>query len=220
MGQSRIHRGVSTLCLLLFMAGCAQEPPKPPPKPVATTPKASYWNGDGVKGRPSIQIDLTAQRAFFYKDDKLVGESTISSGKKGFETPPGQYKVIQKDKDHVSNLYGNYVDPEGGTVLQKNVDTSKDPVPEGAVFDGAKMPYFLRFTGGYGMHAGYVPRYRASHGCIRMPSAMAEHFYNAAELGTPVTVTEDPALAGQKATVPEKKTPVAAKPALVAPKKS
>jgi lipoprotein-anchoring transpeptidase ErfK/SrfK len=52
------------------------------------------------------------------------------------------------------------------------------------------MPYFLRFTRGYGMHAGFVPRYRASHGCIRMPAEMAKHFFDAAELNTPVIVKE------------------------------
>ncbi len=52
------------------------------------------------------------------------------------------------------------------------------------------MPYFLRFTGGYGMHAGFVPRYRASHGCIRMPREMARHFFDAAEEDTPVIVKE------------------------------
>ena len=52
------------------------------------------------------------------------------------------------------------------------------------------MPYFLRFTRGYGMHAGYVPQYRASHGCIRMPAEMARRFFHAADLGTPVIVKE------------------------------
>jgi lipoprotein-anchoring transpeptidase ErfK/SrfK len=150
--------------------------------------KHSFWNGDGVSGTPSIQIVLSDQRAYFYKGQQLVGESTISSGKKGFETPPGTYKVIQKDKDHASNLYGDYVDEEGNTVMA-NVDVSKDKMPDGAVaFVGAKMPFFLRFTGGYGMHAGHLPGYRASHGCVRMPDAMAEHFFTAAEIGTPVTV--------------------------------
>lgn len=176
---------------MFLITGCQQAPPKPPPQKTASInqPKKNYWNGDGVKGKSSIVIVLSEQRAYFYKDDKVVGESTISTGKKGFETPPGQYKVIQKDKDHVSNLYGEYVD-EDGTVVQKNVDVTKDPLPEGATFSGAKMPWFLRFTGGYGMHAGHVPRYRASHGCVRMPSAMAEHFYGGAENGTPVTVKE------------------------------
>ena len=54
------------------------------------------------------------------------------------------------------------------------------------------MPYFLRFTGGYGMHAGFVPRYRASHGCIRMPEKMAKRFFDAAKVGTRVEVIEPP----------------------------
>ena len=140
-----------------------------------------------MKGAPSIRIVLSEQRAYFYKGGKLVGDSTISSGKKGFETPPGQYTVIQKDKDHLSNIYGDYVDADGN-IVKKNVDVTKDPLPPGAVFQGAKMPFFLRFTGGYGMHAGHLPGYRASHGCVRMPGAMAEHFFNAAEVGMPVTV--------------------------------
>jgi lipoprotein-anchoring transpeptidase ErfK/SrfK len=50
------------------------------------------------------------------------------------------------------------------------------------------MPFYLRFTGGYGMHMGHLPGYRASHGCVRMPGEMAERFFNAADIGTPVTV--------------------------------
>jgi lipoprotein-anchoring transpeptidase ErfK/SrfK len=153
-------------------------------KPVV---KPSYWNGDGVTGTPSIKIVLSEQRAYFYKSGQLVGESTISSGKKGFETPPGEYKVIQKDQDHVSNMYGDYVDADGN-VVRHNVDVTKDPLPPGAVFQGAKMPFFMRFTGGYGMHAGYLPGYAASHGCVRMPLEMAEHFFDAADEGTRVTV--------------------------------
>lgn len=148
-----------------------------------------YWRGDDIKGRPKIVVHLAEQRAYFYKGKKLVGESNISTGRKGFETPPGKYRVIQKDEDHVSNLYGDYVD-EDGQIVQKNVDVNQDPKPEGTEFVGANMPYFLRFTGGYGMHAGFVPRYRASHGCIRMPAEMAKHFFEAAKDGTPVIVKE------------------------------
>jgi lipoprotein-anchoring transpeptidase ErfK/SrfK len=156
---------------------------------VSTTgsaPRRSYWI-DGVTGAPSIKIVISEQRAYFYKGGKLIGESIISSGKKGFETPPGNYKVIQKDKDHASNLYGDYVDDDGN-IVQKNVDVTKDPLPDGATFQGAKMPFFLRFTSGYGMHAGYLPGYAASHGCVRMPLTMAQHFFEAADEGTPVTV--------------------------------
>ncbi len=187
-------QGAFCAVLLVFVGGCALETKRPPAGKAKPTPepvRESYWRGDGVNGATAITINLTEQRAYFYKDKKLVGESKISTGKKSFETPPGHYKVIQKDKEHVSNLYGDYLD-ESGEVLKKNVDTSKDPKPEGAEFRGAKMPFFLRFNGGYGMHAGYVPRYRASHGCVRMPREMAEHFFEAAESGTPVTVVEGP----------------------------
>lgn len=162
---------------------------KPVPASLTTTPKLTFWKGDTVTGAPSIRIVLSEQRAYFYKGAQLVGESTISSGKKGFETPPGTYKVIQKDKDHISNMYGDYVDDDGN-IVQANVDVTKDPLPDDATFQGAKMPYFLRFTGGYGMHAGHLPGYRASHGCVRMPVAMAEHFFTAADIGTPVTVEQ------------------------------
>ena len=147
-----------------------------------------YWHGDDFKGSPKIVVHLHEQRAYFYKGKHLVGESTISTGKKGYETPPGKYRVIEKDKDHISSEYGDYID-EDGFILQRNI-SRKDPKPPGAIFDGAKMPYFLRFTGAYGMHAGFVPRYRASHGCIRMPAEMAEHFYEASHEGTPVIVKE------------------------------
>jgi hypothetical protein len=152
-------------------------------------PAPAYWDGEGVKGAPKIVVHLTKQRAFFYKGKHLVGESSISTGRRGFETPPGTYRVIQKDENHVSNLYGSYVD-EDGTVVQGNVEAGKDPMPDGTEFRGAPMPYFLRFTRGYGMHAGYVPRYRASHGCIRMPREMAKHFFDAVEEDTPVVVKE------------------------------
>lgn len=155
----------------------------------APRPEPASWNGEGAKGAPKIVVHLNEQRAFFYKGKKLVGESNISTGRKGFETPPGKYRVIQKDENHASNLYGSYVD-EDGTVVQGNVEMGKDPMPDGAEFQGAPMPYFLRFTGGYGMHAGFVPRYRASHGCIRMPREMAKHFFDAAQEDTPVVVKE------------------------------
>jgi len=173
--------------LLFACTACTTVAPKKPIAPPKPVVRHSYWIGDGVSGAPSIRIVLSEQRAYFYKAGKLVGESVISTGKKGFETPPGSYKVIQKDKDHLSNLYGDYVDDEG-TIIQKGVDVTKDPMPEGATFQGAKMPFYLRFTGGYGMHAGHLPGYAASHGCVRMPEEMAEHFFNAADEGTPVTV--------------------------------
>lgn len=147
----------------------------------------SYWDGDGVTGSPSITIDLREQKAFFYKGDRLVGVSLISSGREGYRTPPGNYKIIQKSRDHVSNLYGDYVDASGNVVVA-NVGVRRDPMPPGTTFRGAPMPYFLRFHGGYGLHAGFLPGFPASHGCVRMPERMAQIFYANVSNGTPVRV--------------------------------
>ena len=62
------------------------------------------------------------------------------------------------------------------------------PLPAGAKFVNAPMRYFMRFTEGIGMHAGYLPGYAASHGCVRMPADRAAAFYQNVEVGTPVTV--------------------------------
>lgn len=147
----------------------------------------SYWDGDGVAGAPSVQIHLSEERAYFYKGDQLVGVSQISTGREGHDTPPGNYKIIQKDPNHASSLYGDYVDA-AGNMVQKDVELGKDPKPPGAIFKGAPMPYFMRITGGVGMHEGYLPGYPASHGCIRMPGKMAQVFFSNVSLGTPVTV--------------------------------
>jgi lipoprotein-anchoring transpeptidase ErfK/SrfK len=205
MKTSAHHISTCVLAVSFFLGGCSYDEmqkkaearktayllqQKKAAEAKATPKPTSYWLDDGnAVGPPRIEIALSEQRAYFYKGENLVGVSRVSSGKKGFETPLGSYKVIQKDKDHVSNLYGDYVNSEG-EVVQRNVDVTKDPLPPGATFKGAKMSYFLRFTGGYGMHAGRLPGFRASHGCVRMPRTMAEHFFQNAELGTPVTVKE------------------------------
>ena len=147
----------------------------------------SYWDGDGVQGSPSVKIDIGEQRAYFYKGGELVGVSAISTGREGNATPTGSYKILSKNADHVSSLYGNYVDADGNIVM-KEIDTRKDRRPPGTRYDGARMPYFMRFTGGVGMHEGFLPGYPASHGCIRMPGFMAEAFFRNVDIGTPVTV--------------------------------
>jgi lipoprotein-anchoring transpeptidase ErfK/SrfK len=147
----------------------------------------SYWDGDGIQGNPLVVIYLNEQRAYFYKGDQLVGVSQISAGREGYDTPPGNYRIMQKDVGHVSSLYGDYVDA-AGNIIKKDVSVQKDPKPPGAIFKGAPMPYFMRITGGVGMHEGYLPGYPASHGCIRMPGKMAQIFFANVNVGTPVTV--------------------------------
>ena len=149
----------------------------------------SYWDGDHATGAPRIAIHLSEQKAFFYKGDQLVGISIISTGREGFGTPSGSFKIQQKDRDHVSSRFGDYVDAKTGDVIKKDIDRDKDRMPPGAKYDGAKMPYFMRVNGGVGMHEGFLPGYAASHGCIRMPGFMAESFFNSVNVGTPVSIT-------------------------------
>ncbi|MFL6583881.1 MAG: L,D-transpeptidase family protein [Chthoniobacterales bacterium] len=147
----------------------------------------SYWDGDGVSGSPSIKIKLGEQRAYFYKGGQLVGISQLSTGREGKNTPPGKYRILSKDLHHSSSLYGDYVD-EAGNVVVPNIELGKDPKPPGSHYKGASMPYYMQIAPGFGLHAGYLPGYPASHGCIRMPEFMAENFYKTVSTGTPVTI--------------------------------
>jgi hypothetical protein len=178
----QLARLLPTTALAIFFSSCAEVPPglqQPAP--------SGWWNDQGGSGSPRIFVHLSEQKAYFYKGEKLVGESTVSTGKRGFSTPPGYYHVVSKSIDHVSSIFGDYVD-KAGNVVKSDVDSRKDRRPAGAHFDGARMPYAMFFRGGYAMHQGFVPPYAASHGCIRLPKGMAEHFYNAAHEGTPVIV--------------------------------
>jgi L,D-transpeptidase catalytic domain len=148
----------------------------------------SYWDGDGVPGSPMIKINRPLQKAFFYKGGVLVGISKISSGSEDHSTPPGKYKITQKNKDHKSSIYGVFKDEATGQTINDNVDIRVDKIPPGAVYYAAPMPNFMRFNGGIGMHTGYLPGYAASHGCIRMPHHMSEKFFENVEVGTPVIV--------------------------------
>ena len=148
----------------------------------------SYWDGEAASGSPMIKINRSQQKAFFYKGSVLVGVSKISSGKEDHATPPGKYKIIEKDKDHKSTLYGCFKDKATGQMLNDNVDIRVDKVPPGAIYYAAPMPNFMRFADGIGMHAGYLPGYAASHGCIRMPHQMSEKFFQNVVTGTPVIV--------------------------------
>jgi hypothetical protein len=150
---------------------------------------SGYWKGDEGPGSPKIVVYLSKQRAYFYKGRRVVGESTVSTGKPGFSTPPGHYHVVSKDRNHVSSEFGDYVD-DSGKVVKSNIDSRNDAQPPGTHFDGARMPYCMHFNGGYAMHEGYVPPYAASHGCIRLPKEMAEHFFDASREGTPVIVKD------------------------------
>ena len=112
-------------------------------------------------------IDLTTQKIYAYEDGKIILEGRISSGKRGYETPTGEFKILQKKRHHKSNLW---------------------PKPDG----GAKMPYMMRLTNtGIAMHQGHVPKKPASHGCIRLQKYMAKKMFYWASVGTMVTIEGD-----------------------------
>ena len=138
-----------------------------------------------------VLINLTRQRAYLLSGDEIAIDSPISSGKRAGSTPTGSFTVMEKDKDHRSNLYGDFKDKSGRTV-RAGVSVRIDSAPSGTRFVGAPMKWFMRLTGdGVGMHVGILPGYPASHGCVRMPEQAAEMFYNRVKIGTPVQVVRD-----------------------------
>jgi lipoprotein-anchoring transpeptidase ErfK/SrfK len=150
-----------------------------------SVPELGMLTDQGTAGR-AIVIRLSDQRAFLYNRDELVGISPASTGREGYNTPTGKHRVIRKDIDHRSSLYGAYV--LNGRVVKAGVDVRKDRKPPGAVFVGAPMPYYLQIAPSYGLHAGHLPGYPASHGCIRLPNRWAKRFYYAVRVGTPVWI--------------------------------
>lgn len=135
-----------------------------------------------------VVISLPKQRAFLMTGDQIVIDSPISSGKRGHSSPTGHFSVLEKDPNHRSNIYGDFVDRSGRTV-RAGVSAKIDAAPSGTHYVGASMKWFMRLTAeGVGMHIGILPGYPASHGCIRMPSDGAKLFYDHVKVGTPADV--------------------------------
>src|SRR4051812_44285389 len=135
-----------------------------------------------------VIVSLTKQRAYLMTGEEIAIDSPISSGKRGHTSPSGSFTVLEKDKDHRSSLYGDYVDSKG-RVVRGGISARIDSAPSGTHYVGASMKWFMRLTGeGVGMHVGILPGYPASHGCIRMPEPAAAAFYSKVKVGTPVRV--------------------------------
>lgn len=139
-----------------------------------------------------LQISLSKQRVYLIATptEEIVIDSPISSGKRGHSTPKGNFKIIQKDKDHRSSIYGDFVD-RSGRVVRRGVSTRIDSAPSGTRYRGAPMKWFMRLTGdGVGLHTGILPGYPASHGCIRLPDAIAALIFSKVKIGTPAVVAD------------------------------
>jgi hypothetical protein len=105
-------------------------------------------------------VSIGEQRVTIYDAQGRILRAPVSSGQTGYETPPGIYSVIQKEAEHYSNLY-----------------------------DDASMPFMQRITwSGIALHAGALPGYPASHGCIRMPHGFAERLFEMTAMGMRVIV--------------------------------
>lgn len=114
------------------------------------------------EGLVAIVVSIPDQRAYVYRNGVRIGVSTVSTGKPGHATPTGVFTILQKDVDHHSSIYNN-----------------------------ASMPYMERLTWqGVALHAGNLPGYPASHGCIRMPPAFAKLLFGVTHYGTPVIVAD------------------------------
>jgi len=145
------------------------------------------WKPDETQPITRVEIRIGEQKVYVYQGDRVAGTSPVTTGKPGHDTPPGHYTVLQKDIDHKSNLYGVFIDSHG-YVVDGNAEAGQTP-PAGAVYDSADMPYYMRLReDGVGMHAGFLPGYPASHGCIRLPHAFAELLFSNISEGTPVDI--------------------------------
>jgi lipoprotein-anchoring transpeptidase ErfK/SrfK len=136
----------------------------------------------------SVLVSLSKQRAYLYAGNLVAIDTPVSSGKKAGFTPTGSFAIMQKDPNHRSNIYGNFLDSRG-RVVRGGVSARIDSAPSGTHFEGAPMFYFMRLTSeGVGMHIGILPGYPASHGCIRLPAEIAPQIYAHVKVGTPVQV--------------------------------
>jgi lipoprotein-anchoring transpeptidase ErfK/SrfK len=129
--------------------------------PLYMKPGEFKWATDVPKaGDTRIVIDLMTQLFYVYRDDKLVGVATISSGKKGRETPLGFWSVMLKKVKGYSRKY-----------------------------DNAPMPFMQMYDPmGIAFHAGPNPGYPASHGCVRLPLKFAEKLFGLTQVGTKVII--------------------------------
>ena len=134
-----------------------------PAGPLALKPGQFLWHPEIAPDGPVVLVvSLDQQLAYVYRNGIAIGVSTISSGKPGKDTPTGVFTILQKNKDHKSNLYNN-----------------------------APMPYMQRLTwDGIALHGGTLPGYPASHGCVRLPHPFAAKVYGITRTGDTVVVSD------------------------------
>ena len=167
------------LCLILGVAGVALQAPAqadsvpfwgakasvPIDTPIDKLKKGEFlWLGNAITAGPLIMVvSITEQRAYVYRNGILIGATSVSTGRPGHLTPTGVFTILQKQKEHRSTIY-----------------------------DGAPMPYMERLTwGGVALHAGGLPGYPESHGCIHLPSEFARLLFDTSSTGMTVVIAND-----------------------------
>jgi len=138
--------------------------PAPPALEVPTlAPGAFVWQPElAPAGAVEIVVSIPLQRAFVYRGGTLIGVTTVSTGRPGHATPTGRFPIMEKHREHYSNLYNN-----------------------------APMPFMQRLTmGGIALHAGQIPGHAASHGCVRLPLAFARILFGVTQVGANVHILD------------------------------
>jgi hypothetical protein len=175
--MSAVGRAIQALCVVLCVVGGAvlQAPARadsvpfwgakasvPIDTPINQLKKGQFlWMGEAVTSGPVVMVvSITEQRAYVYRNGILIGATTVSTGRPGHLTPTGVFTVLQKQKEHRSTIY-----------------------------DGAPMPYMERLTwGGIALHAGGLPGYPESHGCIHLPTEFAQRLFDISPNGMTVVI--------------------------------
>jgi hypothetical protein len=141
----------------------------PPPLPIdlghaPLKPGQFLWLPEiSPSGPMVIVVSIPEQKAYVYRNGVRIAVSTVSTGKKGHETPTGVFTILQKHKDHRSSLYND-----------------------------APMPWMQRLTwDGVALHAGKLPGYPASHGCVRLPDEFARKLFEVTDFGITVIIAND-----------------------------
>ena len=183
--MSAMRRTIHSLWMVLSVMGVALQTPAladsvpfwgakaslPIDTPINQLKKGEFlWMAEAVPTGPVVMVvSITEQRAYVYRNGVLIGATTVSTGRPGHPTPTGVFTVLQKQKEHRSTIY-----------------------------DGAPMPYMERLTwGGIALHAGGLPGYPESHGCIHLPSEFAQRLFEISPNGMTVVI-------GTAATEPER----------------
>lgn len=149
------------LCWLCTLSAIAAAPATPSAD--GLRPGQFTWTPElAPQGPVAVIVSLPEQRAYVYRNGVRIGVSTTSTGKPGHATPPGIYTILQKRREHYSNLY-----------------------------DDAPMPFMQRLSwDGVALHAGNLPGYPASHGCVRLPLGFAERLFATTGIGSVVVVAD------------------------------